>query len=94
MSRSIFLHEFIDIVGLGAWPYMEHTRQADDFAYVAYPKADVCKTGTVALVSLAIIDYLRADRQQAQLSDELRKRLDAVRDLESAIHDRVKALIG
>lgn len=26
--------------------------------------------------------------------DELRKRLDAVRDLESAIHDRVKALIG
>ena len=25
MSRDIFLHEFIDIVGLGAWPYMEHT---------------------------------------------------------------------
>ena len=28
MSRDIFLHEFIDIVGLGAWPYMEHTRGA------------------------------------------------------------------
>ena len=28
MSRDIFLHEFIDIVGLGAWPYMEHTVQA------------------------------------------------------------------
>jgi hypothetical protein len=28
MSRSIFLHEYIDIVGLGAWPYMEHTRAA------------------------------------------------------------------
>lgn len=26
MSRSIFLHEFIDIVGQGAWPYMEHTK--------------------------------------------------------------------
>jgi hypothetical protein len=25
VSRSIFLHEYIDIVGLGAWPYMEHT---------------------------------------------------------------------
>ncbi|MCH2173880.1 hypothetical protein MK489_24130 [Myxococcota bacterium] len=25
MSRALFLHEFIDIVGLGAWPYMEHT---------------------------------------------------------------------
>ena len=25
MSRSIFLHEIIDIVGQGAWPYMEHT---------------------------------------------------------------------
>jgi hypothetical protein len=25
MSRSIFLHEIIDIVGLGAWPYMEQT---------------------------------------------------------------------
>ncbi len=28
MSRDIFLHEIIDIVGLGAWPYMEHTRGA------------------------------------------------------------------
>ena len=28
MSRSIFLHEYIDIVGLGAWPYMEHTVKA------------------------------------------------------------------
>ena len=26
MSRSIFLHEIIDIVGQGAWPYMEHTK--------------------------------------------------------------------
>ena len=25
MSRDIFLHEIIDIVGLGAWPYMQHT---------------------------------------------------------------------
>ena len=25
MSRDIFLHEIIDIVGLGAWPYMRHT---------------------------------------------------------------------
>jgi hypothetical protein len=25
MTRDIFLHEIIDIVGLGAWPYMEHT---------------------------------------------------------------------
>ncbi len=29
MSRPIFLHEFIDIVGLGAWPYMEHTVEAE-----------------------------------------------------------------
>ncbi|MBW2425399.1 MAG: hypothetical protein JRG86_14200 [Deltaproteobacteria bacterium] len=27
MSRPIFLHEFIDIVGQGAWPYMEHTKR-------------------------------------------------------------------
>lgn len=26
MSRSIFLHEIIDIVAQGAWPYMEHTK--------------------------------------------------------------------
>ena len=25
MARDIFLHEIIDIVGLGAWPYMRHT---------------------------------------------------------------------
>jgi hypothetical protein len=25
---SLYLHEIIDIVGLGAWPYMEHTLQA------------------------------------------------------------------
>ena len=28
MSREIYLHEIIDIVGLGAWPYMDHTRDA------------------------------------------------------------------
>ena len=28
MSRDIYLHEIIDIVGLGAWPYMEHTLNA------------------------------------------------------------------
>jgi hypothetical protein len=27
-ERSLYLHEVIDIVGLGAWPYMEHTVQA------------------------------------------------------------------
>jgi hypothetical protein len=26
--RPLYLHEVIDIVGLGAWPYMEHTAQA------------------------------------------------------------------
>ena len=26
MSREIYLHEIIDIVGLGAWDYMEHTK--------------------------------------------------------------------
>jgi hypothetical protein len=27
-ERPLYLHEVIDIVGLGAWPYMEHTVQA------------------------------------------------------------------
>lgn len=27
-DRNLYLHEVIDIVGLGAWPYMEHTAQA------------------------------------------------------------------
>lgn len=28
MSEHLYLHEVIDIVGLGAWPYMEHTARA------------------------------------------------------------------
>jgi hypothetical protein len=28
MSRDLYLHEYIDIVGLGAWPYMEHVKTA------------------------------------------------------------------
>ena len=26
--RDLFLHEVVDIVGAGAWPYMEHTVRA------------------------------------------------------------------
>lgn len=28
MDRSLFLHEIVDIVGTGTWPYMEHTLAA------------------------------------------------------------------
>lgn len=58
--------------------FFDNTRTMDDGrAYIAYPGATRCETGTVALVTLAITDALRGS---APLPDDLRETMIARRD--------------
>jgi UDP-N-acetylmuramoyl-tripeptide--D-alanyl-D-alanine ligase len=41
--------------------FLANTRREEDMAYIVYPGSSVCKTGTVALVALSVIDFLRTE---------------------------------
>ena len=42
--------------------WLDHTIQTWDIAYIVYPHTNEWSAGTVALLSLALIDYLRVER--------------------------------
>lgn len=64
--------------------FFEHTKEGpvEDTLLIEYPNNTRCSTGTVALVALSIIEYLRTDLAMAKpiLSDEYRARLKAKLD--------------
>ncbi len=65
--------------------FNKYTRRTPEgYAYIAYPNDDRGKTGTVALVTLAMIDYLRAEADpaiRAKLLAPLKAHLDFLMSL-------------
>jgi len=58
--------------------FFDHTREGPvkGSLLIAYPGASFCKTGTVALTALSIIEYLRTEKAgRVKLTDEYRKTL-------------------
>ncbi len=57
--------------------FLSHTRPgpSDGTLLIAYPGVSECQTGTVALVALGIIEYLRTEQSGAQIAAVQRARL-------------------
>jgi UDP-N-acetylmuramoyl-tripeptide--D-alanyl-D-alanine ligase len=67
--------------------FLDHTRPgpAEGSLLIAYPGDSSCKTGTVALVALGIIEYLRTEKAgKVKLGDTYRQKL--IRSLNGYIH--------